>query len=187
MNSLILVKHSLPEIVEHIPASQWNLSDEGKRRARVLADRLRYYQPEVILTSVEPKAMQTAEILANALQLAMQVAANLHEHERNKTGFLSQGVFEAKIQEFFENPDRLVLGNETADQAHDRFRHAIDSLVNRHRNQNVVMVAHGTVISLFVSRLTGLPAFLLWKELGLPSYIVLDRQSHTILAKQSIT
>jgi broad specificity phosphatase PhoE len=186
MKYLILVKHSLPEILEGIPAGAWNLSEEGVRLARVLADTLRSYQPEVILTSMEPKAVQTAEIVADTLELEMKLAANLHEHERSKTPFLAQEVFESKIQEFFEKPDKLVVGNETANQAHDRFQHAVHSLVKRHGDRTIVIVAHGTVISLFVSRLTGVPVFPLWKELGLPSYIVLDRQSHTIVARENI-
>ena len=187
MKRLILVKHSLPEILEGIPAREWNLSEEGVRRARILADRLRFYNPEVILASMEPKAIQTAEIVADALQLEMKVAADLHEHERSKTAFLAHEVFASKIQEFFEKSDDLVVGNETANQARHRFQHAVHSLLNSYGDRTLIIVAHGTVISLFVSRFTGVPAFPLWKELGLPSYIVLDRQSYTIVAKENVS
>ena len=37
---LILVKHSLPEIAENVPAHEWKLSEEGRVRARRLAERL---------------------------------------------------------------------------------------------------------------------------------------------------
>lgn len=187
MKRLILVKHSLPKILEGIPAREWNLSEEGAKRARILADRLRFYNPEVILASMELKAMQTAEIVADALGLEMKVAANLHEHERRETAFLAHEVFESKIHEFFEKPDDLVLGNETANQAHHRFDYAVQSLLNSYGDRTMIIVAHGTVISLFVSRLTGVPAFPLWKELGLPSYTVLDRQSCTIVTKENVS
>jgi hypothetical protein len=36
----------------------------------------------------------------------------------------------------------------------------------------VVVVAHGTVISLYVAGRTGAPPFGLWKRLGLPSFVV---------------
>ena len=37
---LILVKHSLPEIMEDVPAREWILSAEGRARCKRLADRL---------------------------------------------------------------------------------------------------------------------------------------------------
>jgi broad specificity phosphatase PhoE len=49
-----------------------------------------------------------------------------------------------------------------------------------------MIVAHGTVISLFVASLTGISAFSLWAELGLPSFVVVDMQSNTIIAKENI-
>ena len=187
MKYLILVKHSLPEILEQLPAREWHLSEEGARRAGVLADKLRPYQPDVILTSVEPKAVQTAEIVANALALEMMVAPNLHEHERSRIPFLAQEVFESRIQEFFEKPDELVVGNETAEQAHDRFQQAVSSVLKTYADQTIIIIAHGTVISLFVSHLTGVPAFPLWKQLGLPAYLVLDMNSHTINAQENVS
>ena len=40
MQTLILVKHSLPEIDPSVPANEWRLSCEGRRRARKLGERL---------------------------------------------------------------------------------------------------------------------------------------------------
>jgi len=39
--------------------------------------------------------------------------------------------------------------------------------------QNVVVFTHGTVLSLYVARATGIEPFALWKRLGLPSFVVL--------------
>ena len=70
---LILVKHSLPTIVENVPAHEWELSDVGRVRAHQLAGRLNQYQPEVIVSSVEPKAKETAEIIARKHNLELQI------------------------------------------------------------------------------------------------------------------
>ena len=184
---LILVKHSLPEIVEGLPACEWKLSDEGKARARQLADQLRQFQSEVIASSMEPKAMQTAEIIADSLGLPFQAIAGLHEHDRSKASYLSRDEFRSAVQEFFEDPDRLVFGSETADTAHTRFYQAVHSIMDDHENQTIVIVSHGTVISLFISRLTGISDFLLWNELVLPSFVVIDMQSNTLVAKVNIS
>jgi broad specificity phosphatase PhoE len=65
------------------------------------------------------------------------------------------------------------LGKETAVQANERFSKAIASLVNKHPHKNLVTVAHGTAITLFVTQVAGLEPFPLWKRLGLPSFVVL--------------
>ena len=84
------------------------------------------------------------------------------------------GAIETAVAEFFRNPDRLVLGCETADQAHARFAGAVGRLLQEHAASNLVVVAHGTVISLFVARLLGWEPFPLWRRLGLPSFVVLS-------------
>ncbi|HYN87299.1 MAG TPA: histidine phosphatase family protein [Ardenticatenaceae bacterium] len=174
MPSLILIKHSLPEIVPGVPASQWRLSEEGHRRCHALARQLAAYQPQVLVSSVEPKAVETAQIVGADLGLSVETAEGLHEHERDNVGFLGNEAFEASVKAFFERPEELVFGSETADEAHTRFAAALSLVLQRHPGVPVAAVAHGTVISLFVARATRIEPFPLWKRLGLPSYVVLS-------------
>lgn len=184
--TLILVRHSIPEIVESLPAREWKLSEQGRMRARRLAGQLSCFQPEVIFSSREPKAIETAELIAEVYKLDLQVADGLHEHDRRNVPYQTQAEFWASIREFFQKPDRLVFGNETADQAHARFERAVHSLLQDHQNKTVVIAAHGTVISLFVSHLTGVPVLTFWEELGLPAFVVLDLQSNILIAQENI-
>jgi broad specificity phosphatase PhoE len=82
-------------------------------------------------------------------------------------------AFEAAVARFFAHPAELLLGRETADEAHARFAGAVAAVMGRHRGETVAVVAHGTVITLFVARATGQEPFALWKRLGLPSFVVL--------------
>ncbi len=186
MSTLILVKHSLPEIVENIPAREWKLSLEGRKRCKKLADRLTIYKPDRIVSSVEPKARETAELIAEELGLSVVVIEDLHEHDRRQVGFLPKEKFEELVHEFFARPDELLFGSETADQAYARFQSAVDLVLSQFPNQVIVVVAHGTVISLFVSRFTGLSGLSLWKELGLPSFVVLDLESRALISNENI-
>ena len=183
---LILVKHSLPEIQTDRPANTWRLSAEGRSRAQRLAEQLTGFEPEAILSSSEPKAQETAEILAEQLHLEMQVIPDLYEHDRSNAPYLSHESFQASIRDFFQKPDDLVFGNETADQAYSRFYKAIHSVLMNHRDKTVVVMTHGTVISLFVSRLTGTSALELWNQLGLPSFIAMELGSSTVIVRGKI-
>lgn len=183
---LILVKHSLPKIVEYGPAREWNLSEEGQIRAQQLAGKLNRYQPEVVISSIEPKARETAEIVARKYKLEPHIVDGLHEHDRSKTSYLSEDDFKTAIREFFENASALVFGSETADECHARFRQAVHSVLDHHGDKTIVIFAHGTVISLFVSRITGISDLFLWHELGLPSFVVIDIQSNSLVDRQNV-
>lgn len=174
MSVLILVKHSLPEVRAGVAPNLWHLSEEGKRRAQLLAPKVAGYGLQYIFASLEPKASETGEIIAADLNLPFRTSPNLHEHVRPATADFNQTAFEADVAALFARPDALVFGSETADQAHERFRTAVMGILEENVGQSLAIVAHGTVISLFVSRACGVEPFPLWKSLGLPSYVVLD-------------
>ena len=181
---LVLIKHSLPKVEKDISATQWKLSEEGQIRVPRLADSIKRFQPEVIVSSSETKAKETAGMMASILQLELHVVEGLQEHDRSKLPYLAQDVFYASIHEFFQKPDQLVFGSETANQAHARFQRTVQSVLNDHPDKTVVVVTHGTVMSLFVSRLTGISDQSLWNKLGLPSFIVVDLESNALIAQE---
>jgi len=157
------------------------LSEAGRRRCGPLADRLEGYAPDVIVTSDEPKAVQTGRIVASELGKPLKTAQGLHEHDRSNVAFESTEWFEAAVARFFAEPGRLVFGNETADQAYSRFSEAVARVLEEHPEQNVAIVAHGTVMSLFVARTAGLEPFPFWKRLGLPAFVVLSRPEFNLV------
>ncbi len=187
MPHLILVKHSLPELQPDRPASGWRLSEEGRRRCAPLVEALTVYKPEVIVASAEPKATETARLVAERMALPYRVVDGLHEHDRSNVGWLGTAQLEASVARFFAEPQALVLGLETAEQAQRRFVGAVGGVLESNPDRNVVIVAHGTVITLFVAQMAaaatpGFSAFAFWKELGLPSFVVLVTPSYELRA-----
>ena len=174
MQKLILVRHSLPRMVTGIPASQWHLSAEGRRRCTALARRLSTYGLGAVVSSQESKAVETGQIVSRTLGLPFETAPDLHEHERGVvTDLGSREDFEVQVAHFFEHPGRLVLGHETADEAHARFARAIASVIEGHPVANIAVVTHGTVMALLIARATGLDPTAFWMSLALPCFAVL--------------
>jgi broad specificity phosphatase PhoE len=139
-----------------------------------LAEDLRQHNPTIVVTSTEPKAVETGAIIAERLEIPLETAENLHEHDRRGEPFFSErGAFEDLVVRLFRNPHELVFGNETADQAYGRFSAAVDAALQRHPEGNVAVVSHGTVMTLFVARRTGVEPVRFWKELGLPAAVTL--------------
>jgi broad specificity phosphatase PhoE len=169
------VRHSLPEFVTGVPASQWRLSGEGRRRCEVLAERLAAYDLAAVIASEEPKAAETGQIVARILGLPFATAPGLHEHERGVVQDMgSQEAFQAQVARFFEHPGELVLGYETADEAHARFAASVASVLEQHTTGDPAIVSHGTVITLLIARANDLDPVPFWKCLGLPAFAVLS-------------
>src|SRR5688572_24025934 len=117
MPRLILVKHSVPEMIPDEPASTWRLSQTGQERCAALAAMLGVYQPDHIVASREPKAIETASIIAAVLHKRHTVTEGLHEHDRTGVAWLGADEFEARVARFFAQPDQVVFGQETANAA----------------------------------------------------------------------
>lgn len=171
MVQLILIRHAQPEIQPDKPAREWTLSSQGREQAVLLAQTLKTknIMPKVIITSDEPKAIQTGMMLEKTWGKPRLALPNLHEHPRP---FVED--FEAKVAQFFANPRELVFGTETANQAHARFTDAVKAALNQYPDQSLAIVTHGTVMTLFICRLMGLDPFPFWQSLKLPDYKILS-------------
>ena len=174
MPKLVLIKHSLPDVRPEQPPSRWRLSPEGSRRALELAEALRPMGLERIFSSREAKAVQTAAFAGERLGLGFEVREGLHEHDREREPFASPEDFEVKVRELFRRPSERVFRSESAQEALARFSSAIDAVISEASGADIAVVAHGTVISLFVASKCGVDGFELWQRLGLPSYVVLE-------------
>jgi broad specificity phosphatase PhoE len=182
MRFLILVKHSLPAIVPAVPAAEWRLSAEGRRRCAALAERLVPWRPTRLVASEEPKAAETAALVAGHLGLPWEMAAGLHEHERRTVPFAGEAEFRAAVAALFAQPEHLVYGEETAAGARTRFAAAVDALLARYPDATLAVVAHGTVISLYATARAGVDSYALWRRLGLPAFVVLSQPDGRIMS-----
>ena len=170
---LYLVRHANPQVDVTVPATQWQLSATGIDRTHQLANQLVTAGIQAVISSPEPKAIQTAQILAEQFGLAVQVEAGIHEHERPWTpdSFTSGAEFQSRVQQFFLQPGKLVFGAESADQCFERFERALQQILKQQRNRTLAIVSHGTVLSLLLSRYNTLDAYAFWQTLGMPECI----------------
>jgi broad specificity phosphatase PhoE len=168
--ALILVRHGRPAIDPDTPPTTWPLCPEGRAAVEALSEKIAAYAPAALATSPEPKARETAEIIAARLDLAIDVDPGLHEHKRQHLSFGTEEAFREKIARIFAAPAHPVGGIETADEACDRLAAAL----SHHAGRPLVAVTHGTVLSLYVARLLGCDAHDLWRSLHMPDAFVLD-------------
>jgi broad specificity phosphatase PhoE len=186
MRKLIFIRHSAVAKDPNISPHDWPLSKDGRSRTHALLPRLTPYQPTRFITSHEPKAMETGQILADALGKPCTIAPGLQEHDRVGTPYYAnQTEFENIISRLFIHPTELVFGNETADQARTRFTQTIHTLLAQHPpTDTLAIVTHGTVLTLFLAHhnphLDPIP---FWHSLQLPDLVVVSLPDMKIIER----
>ncbi len=170
----------MPQVDVETPAHEWRLGPVGVAGAAAVASRLARYAPTRIVASLEPKATQTGSVIAERLRLPLVTADGLHEHDRRAIRFLAADQFAARMRDLFAHPDATVFGSESARGALTRFTAAVDRVTDEDTG-DVLIVSHGTVISLFVAARADVDAAELCGTLGLPSYVTLEIPSHRII------
>ncbi len=173
---LMLVRHAAPVIEPERAAAEWVLSPEAIDDVHELAHRIDPERLVEIVASSEPKAASTAEVLARALGTTWRVADGLHEHERGVLPWMAEDAWRDLLAELFARPDALVFGLEPADQALQRFREAVRSVLATAGAGDVVIVTHGTVMALLLAEITGADAFEIWSGLQMPDVRSVPRE-----------
>ncbi|HEY8751470.1 MAG TPA: histidine phosphatase family protein [Tepidisphaeraceae bacterium] len=174
MRKLILIKHAKPQVDEKVPSHEWRLSEQGRASCAGLAKIVAAYEPRIIVTSEEPKAIETGAILAEAMGKPVRTAPGLEEHDRSNVPMMDSREFISTMALFFKDRHKLVLGLETADETLDRFEAAVGEVLSEEPAGNVAIVTHGTVLALFGESHGAGNGFQLWRRLGLPSVIALE-------------
>ncbi|HEY1929933.1 MAG TPA: histidine phosphatase family protein [Caulobacteraceae bacterium] len=174
MGRVILVKHAAPVLTRNVPSNRWVLSAAGQESCRALAAGLRGQGVRRLYASLEPKALETAARVAIELALDVRPRADLHENDRTGLAFAPAADLERLIARLFDAPDTLVMGHETASAALARFAAAVRAIAGESGDAPAAIVAHGTVITLFLAARSALRPFAIWKELGLACFVVLE-------------
>lgn len=179
MTELLLVRHAEPDLDPSRKASTWPLNDSGRAAARDLADRLAGEGPDLVVTSREPKAQQTGKIIAATIGLPVREHAGLGEQGGDSVPWMEDWeTFRMAVRRHFEEPSRAVLGQESADDAADRFSGVVAETLEDARYP--VLVSHGRIMASYLAAVTGVDARMIWNSFTLPDAIAVDLERRTI-------
>ncbi|MGH2586784.1 MAG: histidine phosphatase family protein [Dehalococcoidia bacterium] len=174
--TIVLVRHAAVETDPAVPPSQWVLSDAGRAAARALAKERLWRPIQRIFTSPEPKAMETAHILAGPNGMTVTVVEDLHEVERPANQWFGDdypGGYPAAVRAYFAQPEQATHGWETAAAAQARIRSCMDEL-RRWEPDGFAVAGHGLTLSLYVASVIKADPAAIWPTIGLPDYAILD-------------
>jgi 2,3-bisphosphoglycerate-dependent phosphoglycerate mutase len=154
---LVLIRHAeaqatLDDVVPG-PRGDSGLSSQGREQARLLGDRLKgaRWSPDLFLSSVLPRAIQTAQAISSAWSNAepLQDCASCELHPGNEADGISWDEYRWRWGVVPDlTPDQVFApGGESLRGFERRVARAIDSVLHNHRGKTIVAVTHGGFIA----------------------------------------
>ncbi len=142
------------------------LTEHGRRQVEALADRLsctgELDGAAALYSSILPRAIETAEILAPALGgLGIEATCSLCERHVGEADGLTWSEYEATYGREVPGVDddrELAPGGESWAGFLDRAEEALYRVMERHPGRLVVVAGHGGIVRASVVRFLGLPA-----------------------------
>jgi broad specificity phosphatase PhoE len=142
--------HPQVQIDPQVPVQSWHLNTVGAARVQALIAAGWLAGTTLVVSSAEQKALKTAEPLAAALGVALEIREEMHENDRSATGFLAPVEFECVANEFFAYPNQSIRGWERAADAQARIVREAEAVLSRRHEGDVLFVGHGAVGTLLL-------------------------------------
>jgi broad specificity phosphatase PhoE len=155
-NTLILVRHAETNVDGNTIISKWLLTEKGQRDAINLFNSDLFHDVDIVITSCEEKAYQTAYALSKRLHQMIIRDENLNEISRDQGRYLkTKDEYFKTMKLSVENSTQSHNNWETANHALERFSKAIHEIDSKFSNKKILIVAHGIVINLYFAKIIG--------------------------------
>ena len=185
----ILIRHAQSAPNAHSHQSEWGLTAAGEASCKELASYLASQKSTHIYSSPEHKTILTSKITAAHLGIDYQVQEGLQEQNNDGMGwFDTADNFKAAVQKLFEHPTKQVFGPETALEAADRFKKALQTIAEQHSKDDVIaIITHGRVMTSFLQADRAVPegAVPFWRSLTFPDCATITWPKVDIIGRQS--
>ena len=154
MNTYIFLRHAETEKDPSRPAVEWDLTQDALEKLQSHIKDCVFKKVGVVITSTENKAIATAKPICELLNLPSKEIANFDEVKRG-TSYLSAEEFLAQKEKQLTRLDEVFDDAESARAALERFKQGIEILDRKYENQTILIVTHGTVLSLYFAEILG--------------------------------
>jgi broad specificity phosphatase PhoE len=146
---LLLIRHALPLRSEPGQGSDPHLSEEGVEQAKRLPDALKRFPVSRLVSSPQIRSIQTAQPVADALGLTVDIDERLAEYDRDMAHYIP---IEQIAVEFPEELARLASGHLPSSVDEDAFLARInagvrDIVAAGDHEDTVAVFSHGGVIN----------------------------------------
>ncbi len=186
--NILWVRHAEPERIESgtgVPANP-SLTERGREQAQRVADWLAHEHVDAVLSSPQRRAIETAEPVARAHGLTIEVVDGLVEYDVQSDHYIPMEELRATKDERWTAMVEgrwTDFGGEEPDAFVSRVTTTIDDIVARYPGRNVVAVCHGGVINVAMGSVINLDRPL-WFD---PMYTSISRLAASRTGVRSVT
>jgi broad specificity phosphatase PhoE len=154
---LLLVRHALPLRSEHGQGSDPDLSDEGLAQVARLPEALARFPISRVVSSPQRRAIQTAEPVAAARELSVEVDERFAEYDRDLPVYIPiEHIREEYPQEWAQMAEGHLPSSVDEDGFRARVGAAVDDVVAAADPEDTVAVfSHGGVINVVLHQILG--------------------------------
>jgi len=174
----VFLRHAETQIDFNKPTSQWILTYSGQNRAKRLSASKEFPKYDDVYSSKEPKAMATAKPFADRINSKIRILTGLEELDRSATYAESRAQYNQMVREALTDRERSVMSWEPAKDALKRFSNAIEDIISHANADEILIVTHGIVLTLYFAKLEGKlnKAFERWKKLHFLDWGITSKQ-----------
>jgi broad specificity phosphatase PhoE len=182
---VLLLRHAetANPLIFHGAESDVGLSQRGWRQVEAITPLLEAESPQVVVSSAMLRARETAEPIARACRVPLEIEPELHER---RVGALSgtptqrsEGVWPDTLRRWIAGDTAFAPpGAESFDDIRRRVVPVWQRVIAEHAGQTIVIVAHGVVCKVLL--LTLLPGYSAadWHRLGSTHNVAISELLH---------
>ena len=154
---VLLIRHALPLRSEVGEGSDPELAEAGRDQARRLPDALARFAVSRLVSSPQRRARQTAEPVAAALGLPVDIDDRMAEYDRGMSHYVPlEEVRAERPGDWARMAQGQLPDTVDADAFADRVRSALrDIVAAAHHRDTVAVFSHGGVINVVLHELLG--------------------------------
>ena len=174
--TIIFIRHSKTNVDPKVAILDWKLSDEGVELAKQLSTHAIIKSLEVLYSSFQFKAVETAMLLATPHSILIKK----HDHLKEITSFT--GTFEVdteqykrRVKDYYVGKLDRINGGETQKEAVARFTKAIKDIVYVEQGKKYIgIVSHGHIFTLYASQFKNIDCYAMHSIIKQPDIAVFD-------------
>jgi len=144
------------------------LDDVGIKQAEAAARRIKEWPISAVYSSPLRRALTTAEIIAGTMGLNVQEMSGIIDIDYGEwQGLSTEEVISrdgSLYARWIKNPDGITFpGGEQFNEVRQRASKAVDTLIQQHSKESVVLVSHKVICQVLVMSLLGLDSSHFWQ------------------------
>jgi broad specificity phosphatase PhoE len=154
---VLLIRHALPRRSEHGEGSDPDLSEEGLAQVNRLPEALARFPIARVVSSPQRRAIQTAEPVAAARELSVEIDDRFAEYDRDLPHYIPvEQIRDENPQEWARMAEGRLPSAVDEDAFRARVRTAVGDLVAAADPEDTVAVfSHGGVINVLLHEILG--------------------------------